>query len=139
MKKMQVVILMPFLLAGCQQEQAQVVPAATAAAPVVAAPHGLDATKVARGAEIYKTNCAACHSTSAWMPASYNGPHTFPMNHGGAGGNCRTCHPGSYGSYTCYACHDQGEITNKHSERFSDFSNCVACHASGQEGDGGED
>lgn len=90
-------------------------------------------------AGLFGTNCAACHSTSAWMPASYNGPHTFPMNHGGAGGNCRTCHPGSYGSYTCYACHDQGEITNKHSERFSDFSNCVACHASGQEGDGGED
>jgi len=66
MSKFKYVLLVPVLLAGCQQEQAQVVPATTAAAAeVVVVPHGLDATKVARGAEIYKTNCAACHGDKA--------------------------------------------------------------------------
>jgi hypothetical protein len=89
-------------------------------------------------AGVFGFDCGACHSTSAWRPASYNGPHSFPMNHGGAGGNCRTCHPGSYASYSCYSCHDQGEIADKHNE-MGNFSNCVACHPTGNKEEGGDD
>jgi hypothetical protein len=89
-------------------------------------------------AGVFGVDCGACHSTSAWRPASWNGPHPFPMNHGGAGGSCRTCHPGSYASYSCYSCHNQGEIADKHRE-VGDFSNCVACHPTGNEEEGGDD
>jgi hypothetical protein len=61
------------------------------------------------------------------------------MNHGDAGGNCRTCHPGGYGSYSCCSCHDQGEVADHHRERFSDFSNCVACHPTGNKEEGDDD
>jgi len=93
---------------------------------------------------LFGTNCAGCHSTSAWRPASFNGPHTFPMGHGGAP-NCQTCHPNGYTSYTCYTCHDQGEVNDEHSDLGIDFSNCVQCHANGDKpgedggGDGDDD
>jgi len=87
-------------------------------------------------AGLFGTNCASCHSTSAWRPAAFNGPHSFPLNHGDAGGNCATCHPSSYTSYTCYKCHNQGRIERKHSEEgIRNLSNCVACHRGGRGGD----
>ncbi len=82
----------------------------------------------------FGTDCAACHSTSAWQPASFNGPHPFPMNHGGAG-SCQTCHPSSFASYTCYGCHNQAEVQNKHA-RMGDFSNCMQCHPNGGKPEG---
>jgi mono/diheme cytochrome c family protein len=39
--------------------------APAAATPAAVAPHGLDATRVARGAGIYRANCAACHGDKA--------------------------------------------------------------------------
>ncbi|HLF81921.1 MAG TPA: hypothetical protein VI410_09150, partial [Anaerolineales bacterium] len=89
---------------------------------------------------VFGTQCASCHSTSAWLPATWNGSHSFPMNHGGAGGKCSTCHPSSYGQYTCYECHNRSEIEKKHREEVSgDFSNCVRCHPNGNKEEGGGD
>jgi hypothetical protein len=79
----------------------------------------------------FGSNCGACHSTSAWRPASFNGPHPFPMNHGDAGGNCGKCHPSSLMDYTCYGCHDKGKMQDKHKEITSNLGDCVACHARG--------
>jgi hypothetical protein len=88
---------------------------------------------------VFGLQCGSCHSTSAWRPASWNGPHPFPMNHGGAGGSCSTCHPSSYGQYTCYGCHNRSEIEKKHREEVGgDFSDCTRCHANGR-GEGGGD
>jgi hypothetical protein len=87
-------------------------------------------------AGLFGLDCALCHSTNAWRPASFNGPHSFPMNHGGAGGTCSTCHPKGYTAYSCYNCHEhsQSEITKKHQEEgIGDFSNCVRCHPTGRE------
>ena len=53
--------------------------------------------------------CASCHTTRAWRPASFNGPHPFPMSHGGAGGSCATCHPSSLTSYSCTAMPLEGD------------------------------
>jgi len=96
---------------------------------------------------VFGTQCASCHSTSAWLPASWNGSHSFPLNHGGAGGQCSTCHPSSYGQYTCYGCHkhEPAKIEKKHREEGIDnFSDCARCHPTGKEdgeggGDGGDD
>jgi mono/diheme cytochrome c family protein len=84
MNKLRYVILMPLLLAGCQQEQAQVVSLATAAA-AVAAPHGLDAARVARGGEVYKATCAACHGDRAqgafgWERPGADGKYPPPLD-----------------------------------------------------------
>ncbi|WKZ39575.1 MAG: cytochrome c3 family protein [Anaerolineales bacterium] len=92
----------------------------------------------------FGTECGVCHSTSAWEPASYNGPHTFPMNHEGADNQCALCHPNSLTTYTCYGCHEHNpsEIASEHREEgIFNFENCVECHASGQkeEGEGDDD
>ncbi len=83
----------------------------------------------------FSGQCSDCHSTEAWKPASFS--HTFPLNHEGANSNCSICHPGdNYQSYTCEGCHEHNaaKIADKHSE-ISNYSNCVECHADGQEHD----
>jgi len=85
-------------------------------------------------AGVLGTDCAACHSPNGWLPASYGGPHTFPLHHKGAAG-CRTCHPDSLAGYTCYGCHDPGQIAEKHQEHgIGDWSDCVGCHPNGSGG-----
>jgi len=81
----------------------------------------------------FGSNCGACHSTSGWRPATFNGPHPFPMSHGGAGGDCSTCHPGSLVEYTCYGCHDRGKMEDKHKEITSNLGSCATCHPGGKE------
>jgi hypothetical protein len=79
----------------------------------------------------FGTDCAGCHNTSAWLPASYNGPHNFPMSHGNANG-CRDCHTSSYSSYDCFHCHNQNEMNDKHKEVNGFTYDCLQCHANGQ-------
>ena len=86
----------------------------------------------------FGTECAYCHTTVAWEPASYTGEHTFPMKHGDGDGSCQTCHPNSLETYTCYGCHEHSEanIRGEHVEEgIFDFQNCVECHADGREHD----
>lgn len=87
----------------------------------------------------FGTDCAACHTTTAWTPATFNGDHTFPMDHGEGGiSSCATCHPAGYKTYTCYGCHEHNEsnIRSKHLEEgISNFENCMECHADGREHD----
>ncbi|HNK62914.1 MAG TPA: cytochrome c3 family protein [Anaerolineales bacterium] len=60
----------------------------------------------------FGTDCAACHTTSAWSPATFNFPHPEPrvdeggsgIYHGGA--SCRECHPNNFREATCVACHE---------------------------------
>ncbi len=83
-------------------------------------------------AGLFGFNCAGCHTTSAWVPAKFNGPHAFPINHGGAGGTCRNCHPATLKQYTCFKCHNQAEMVSRHAnEGINNISNCVGCHATG--------
>jgi hypothetical protein len=87
-------------------------------------------TKPASHTASFGINCASCHSTKAWKPASYNGPHTFPRTHGGAGGTCAKCHPSSYASYTCASCHK-----NMSSHQGGNMTTCAKCHPTGRAGD----
>jgi hypothetical protein len=83
-------------------------------------------------AGLFLANCASCHGTSAWVPAKYNGPHTFPMGHGGAN-TCRKCHPSTLASYTCYTCHNQSEMVKKHSgKNITNLNDCASCHPTGK-------
>lgn len=81
-------------------------------------------------------SCGECHSTSAWRPASFNGPHPFPMNHEGAGGNCGLCHPSSLTSYSCSSCHSTGEMNDKHKEIGGYSGSCTNCHPAGEKEEG---
>ena len=79
--------------------------------------------------------CVECHTTGAWRPASYNGPHTFPMNHGEGNNACSDCHQPTLKEWTCYTCHDQSRTASKHREEgIANFDDCLRCHANGQEG-----
>lgn len=83
---------------------------------------------------LFGPDCASCHTTTAWTPAQFNGPHTFPLNHGG-GATCATCHPSSLTAYTCYGCHEheEGDILEEHlDEGIRDIQNCAACHPGGE-------
>lgn len=61
------IISIVLLLAACSEPPTTVKTssAPVPAAPAATAPHGLDAKLVARGGEIYKANCAACHGANA--------------------------------------------------------------------------
>lgn len=83
---------------------------------------------------LFGTDCAACHTTSAWTPAEFAGPHLFPLNHGG-GATCATCHPTGFVTYTCYGCHEhnEAEVREEHlDEGITSFQNCMECHPSGE-------
>jgi hypothetical protein len=86
------------------------------------------------------SECASCHTTTAWSPARYDRTHTFPLNHGEGGiSPCVTCHPDSLTAYTCYGCHEHepAEIEREHREEgITDFQDCVRCHPTGQEEEG---
>lgn len=92
---------------------------------------------------LFAQTCDACHTTTAWQPARFDLPHTFPINHGEGGPSpCRTCHPDALAQYTCYGCHEHNpaEIQEEHAEEgIGDIANCIKCHPTGQEEEGGED
>ncbi len=84
--------------------------------------------------DLFGLDCASCHNTTAWLPATFNLAHTFPLNHGGANANCQTCHPTSLASYTCYTCHANIKNDRRHAG-FANLDNCIACHPNGRGGD----
>ena len=81
-------------------------------------------------------NCADCHTTAAWSPARYDGPHTFPMDHGEKNNTCADCHQPTLREWTCYTCHDQADVRSEHQdEGIGNFDDCLRCHPTGQEDD----
>lgn len=90
---------------------------------------------------LFSQNCDSCHNTSAWVPATFNQAHRFPINHGRRGSSCSTCHPSTLRDYTCYGCHDhnRANIESEHREEgIGNFNNCVRCHPTGREEEGGD-
>jgi len=81
-------------------------------------------------------NCAECHNTNGWTPATYNRPHRFPVSHENRGraSSCSICHPTSLLKYTCYGCHEHtvANILGKH-RNTQNLEDCVRCHADGRE------
>jgi len=84
----------------------------------------------------FGTDCATCHSTTAWSSVEFMGSHRFPLDHNGADGQCATCHPDGLTTYTCFNCHNSEKIAGEHDEEgISDLNNCVDCHADGRKPD----
>ncbi len=86
-------------------------------------------------AGMFDEKCKVCHTPDGWVPAKYDGEHSFPMEHGAETANtCETCHPFKIGEYTCYGCHEHNrlEIETKYQEKgVEDFENCTRCHPQG--------
>ena len=96
--------------------------------------HGND-----RPANHFSGQCSQCHNTSSWGDANFN--HSFPMNHGGANGDCAKCHPKDTSKWTCYKCHDKTETETHHAEKniIDIASRCLDCHNGGDSGGEGDD
>ena len=78
--------------------------------------------------------CSNCHNTNSWSDVKVSG-HSFPMNHGDAGGECSSCHSGTSSSVNCYTCHDRSETEKHHAEDdiFDIGGRCLDCHPTGEE------
>lgn len=92
---------------------------------------------------VFETNCAACHSTEDWQPATLanqNFQHdrnaTFSLDrhlqdYQGQPITCQTCHEADLNSLdmqTCISCHatQSAEFMDRHQAQFG--SNCLDCH-----------
>ncbi len=89
-------------------------------------------------AGVFGLECAACHTTEAWLPAALRA-HTFPLDHGEEGLlACATCHTTTYAEYTCFECHEHEpqEMAEEHAKEgisAAELTDCAACHPAGQE------
>lgn len=78
--------------------------------------------------------CSACHSTSAWRPATFEHDRyfRFDRNHPS---KCDACHTSAnFKEYTCYQCHEHSpqRIAAKHLEEgIRNFEQCARCHRTG--------
>jgi len=85
--------------------------------------------------------CGTCHVTRAWTPATFKHDEFFVLDSDHQA-RCVTCHsqPSNYRAYTCYGCHEHSVagIAGKHREEgIAEFSDCVRCHRSANEHEGG--
>lgn len=87
-------------------------------------------------------DCISCHSLNQWKPASFDHDKYFVLdrNHNAS---CNKCHANNnFKEYTCTNCHEhsQNRLYNEHAEEgITNLSNCVRCHRSGSEHEGGRE
>jgi len=94
------------------------------------------------GGSGYPTDCAACHTTGAWAPSTFNhDSQYFPIYsgaHGGRWSSCNDCHlGGNLAHFTCTTCHTQGETDGHHREVLNylyESHACLSCHPTGRNG-----
>ncbi|MGB9467476.1 MAG: hypothetical protein WBR10_20375 [Candidatus Acidiferrum sp.] len=89
---------------------------------------------------IFTTDCATCHTTTAWTGATFS--HTWwSISHGNAGGVCATCHtnPNDYTVFSCTngSCHPAATTNQRHSGIKGYVYNSVNCYACHKNGGGG--
>ncbi|MCB2219010.1 MAG: hypothetical protein KQI35_01355 [Bacteroidetes bacterium] len=93
----------------------------------------------------FPTECEACHTQSAWEPATFNHDgQFFPIysgEHQGEWDQCSDCHsdPTNYAIFQCLTCHPQGEMDDEH-EGIPGYAynsiNCLECHPDGSSASG---
>jgi len=88
----------------------------------------------------FSTECATCHSESAWVPSTFDhDAQYFPIYSGahmGVWSQCSECHttPGNYSLFTCITCHIQSETDEEHAGvngYVYESTACLACHPTG--------
>ncbi|MBK9104520.1 MAG: hypothetical protein IPL92_08105 [Saprospiraceae bacterium] len=89
----------------------------------------------------FSTECALCHTESAWSPAEFSDhdDQYFPIysgSHNGVWDQCTECHTNTnnYSVYTCTTCHANPETNQQHNGvggYYYESSACLACHPTG--------
>ena len=83
---------------------------------------------------LFGADCATCHNTTAYSPATFNQAHAFPLNHGRAS-TCKNCHPTNLNTYTCFTCHAPAQMASRHEvTNAAQIADCARCHANGRRG-----
>jgi hypothetical protein len=81
-------------------------------------------------AQAFPHTCEQCHSTAAWLPATYQ--HTlFPLTAGHAGLACTRCHTGgTFGPIpsNCYSCHTANYQQAPDHAALAFSHSCEQCH-----------
>lgn len=86
----------------------------------------------------HSTDCADCHGTAAWLPASsVDHARFFPLPHRGVSA-CASCHPQGTTSLSCMTCHahNRSEMAEEHDDVRGyafDARACYRCHPRGRE------
>src|SRR5690606_27349409 len=92
----------------------------------------------------FSTDCATCHSETAWTPATFDHDiQYFPIysgEHAGEWSQCIDCHttPGDFTQFTCVTCHMATETGEQHNGIAGYNYNspaCLACHPTGSADD----
>lgn len=88
-----------------------------------------------------EANCSACHSITAWKPATFDHSSYFRLDNDHRA-SCKTCHTdqGNYKKYTCYNCHEHtpANMAAVHQEEgIYNYRDCMKCHRDGSK-EGGE-
>ncbi len=92
-------------------------------------------TNPSHSANNFSTDCAECHSQSAWIPASFDHNAIYPLEgaHATIANDCLECHSAGYTNTpnTCYACHSEDfNGTTNPSHLASNFpTDCTECHS----------
>ena len=88
----------------------------------------------------FGTNCAECHGTNGWTPATFNHESSFPIASGRHQFPCTSCHvaAGNYNVFECVLCHEhsQGETNPEHrgvGGYVYESRACYQCHPRGRE------
>ncbi|MEZ5103291.1 MAG: cytochrome c3 family protein [Draconibacterium sp.] len=103
-------------------------------------------TDPAHAAAQFSTDCATCHSESAWKPSTFDhDAQYFPIysgKHRGTWSSCATCHTevSNYSVFSCLTCHEhnQTSMNDKHHEvngYVYTSTSCLACHPQGVNND----
>lgn len=93
----------------------------------------------------FPNTCVDCHSTTAWVPATFDHDNQyFPIytgEHAGEWALCSDCHeiPNNFAVFTCISCHEhnQIEMDDKHQGvqgYLYESTACLSCHPDGTKG-----
>ena len=93
----------------------------------------------AHAAAGFPTDCAQCHSQTAWTPSTFDHTSFFPLT-SSHNVSCSTCHINSsnFAQFSCTAaCHSQAETDSHHTDVANYVyspTSCYSCHANGTAG-----
>ena len=90
----------------------------------------------------FNTQCEVCHTTSAWIPSTWDHDSLFPIytgKHREKWDTCLDCHvvPANFSTFECIFCHEHDnrtELANDHSdvaEYLYESNACYECHPRG--------
>lgn len=96
----------------------------------------------AHGGTGMPTDCASCHTNTAWQPSTFDHDAQYfaiySGAHRGVWSTCQTCHttPGDYSAFMCLDCHTHNKTdTDSHHNGVSgyvyDSAACYSCHRRG--------